>query len=149
MKLLQPWFRRRARPDCTADAISLFTRISRRHGLTHVTSDAPVEVMWEFPVQEKLVWPITLSLQNFDELNFGVPGFWSYFFPFSSVAEEFERYIDAWVLNQARVVRNRSRVFRISSSVLEILSDGKWRPVYRANGNAWPHPKMIIQNSRN
>jgi hypothetical protein len=132
-------------PGYIDGAIALFTRFSDRHGLAfNAEPDAPIEVLWKFPVQEKLVWPITLGLQNLDELNFGLPGFWSYFFPFASVAEKFEAYIDAWVLGRARVVRHR-RWFS-SSSELEVLTDGKWARVYRAYGERWPHHTTIIRN---
>ncbi len=56
---------RRPRRDYTADAVSLFTRFSQRHGLNYKPLDDPtVEVMWEFPAQEKLVWPVTLGLRT-------------------------------------------------------------------------------------
>ncbi|MDP2046859.1 MAG: Sua5/YciO/YrdC/YwlC family protein [Deltaproteobacteria bacterium] len=38
--------------------------------------------------------PLTLGLQNSDELNFGVADFWSYFFPFDDVAREFGDHLD-------------------------------------------------------
>jgi len=147
MKLLERWRQfTRPRADYSADAIALFTRFSQRHGLAYVPSDVPVEVMWEFPVQKKLVWPITLGLQNADELNFGVPGFWSYFFPFPSIAAKFESYIDAWVLGEARIVRHPGR-FRITSSTdLEMLTDGKWTKVYGGYGDPWDHPTLMIRN---
>jgi len=81
----------------TDEATALFSRFAKRHGLHHLEIDAPVEVLWEFPIQTGLSLPLTLGLQNNDELNFGVPGFWSYFFPFPRIAEEFESCLDAWL----------------------------------------------------
>lgn len=70
------------RTDYTTQAKALFGRFAERHGLSYAISpDAPVEVLWTFPEQPKLSMPITLGLQNLDELNFGVSDFWSYFFP--------------------------------------------------------------------
>jgi hypothetical protein len=78
------------------EATALFDRFAQRHELDHLEVDAPADVLWEFPIQKGLGLPLTLCLQNWDELNFGVPGFWSYFFPFPNVAEEFESHLDAW-----------------------------------------------------
>ena len=87
-----------ARRDYTAEAEALFGRFAERHGLSYdVETGVPMEVCWTFPVQPKLSMPLTLGLQNCDELNFGVSDFWSYFFPFQNVADEFERILDAWV----------------------------------------------------
>ena len=77
------------------EATELFGRVARRHELDHLEIGAPVEVQWKFPLQRGLSLPLTLCLQNNDELNFSVPGFWSYFFPFPKVAEEFESFLDA------------------------------------------------------
>lgn len=154
MKLLQRWRQFNApRPNYARDAISLFTRFSQRHELTYhvkeepVLDEAGVDVWWEFPVQSNLQWPVTLMLQNFDELSFGVPGFWSYFFPFPSVVNKFETYIDAWVVGKARIVRRPGRWRIISSSDLEFFSEGKWTRVYSGCGDPWPHQNNImIQN---
>ena len=62
---------RRGQRDFTAEAIELFTRFAMKHGLSHNALDAPVVVLWEIPVQEKLVHRIALGLQNNDEPNFG------------------------------------------------------------------------------
>ena len=63
----------------------------KRPGLTHqVDTEALVELMWHIPAQKGLSLPLTLGLQNWDELNLGVEDFWSYFFPFENVAEKFE-----------------------------------------------------------
>jgi hypothetical protein len=156
MKLVQYWRQFNApRVDYAREAIALFTRFSQRHGLSYavkeeaVLDQAGVDVWWEFPVQNKLCWPITLMLQNFDELSFGVPGFWSYLFPFSSVADKFESYIDAWVAGEARIVRRPGRWRITSISDLEIFSGGKWTRVYSGGGDAWPHQNiMTIRNVR-
>ena len=68
--------------DFTGQAEALFTRFAERHGLTYDSDhSAPVEVLWSFPTQDALILPITLCLQNGDELNFGVADFWCYLFP--------------------------------------------------------------------
>jgi hypothetical protein len=154
MKLLQRWRQFNApRPNYARDSISLFTRFSQRHGLTYNIKEEPVldktgvDVWWEFPVQKQLEWPVTLMLQNLDELNFGVPGFWSYFFPFPSVVGKFETYIDAWVVGKARIVRRPGRWEFTSSSDLEVLSGQEWTRVYSGGGDRWPHQDiMIIKN---
>ncbi|MDO9412191.1 MAG: hypothetical protein Q7T81_06415 [Pseudolabrys sp.] len=145
MKLFRNWLRDN-RPNYTDAAISLFTRFSERHDLVYKALDAPVEVMWEFPVQERLSLPLTLGLQNRDELNFGAPGFWSYFFPFPAVSENFERYLDAWALGQARIIHRPGRLRITSTSTLEVLTDGKWLSVYSASGSPWPHTNIEIRN---
>jgi hypothetical protein len=99
-----------------------------------------------FPAQERLTFPMMLGLQNNDELNFGVSGFSSYFFPFPSVVQKFESCIDAWVLREARIVHRR-RLFRFASmSTLEVSSGGEWIPLYRARGISWSHTGRVIQN---
>ena len=62
---------RRGQRDFTAEAIELFTRFAMKHGLSPYALDAPVEVLLEFPVQERLMHRIALGLQNNDEPNFG------------------------------------------------------------------------------
>ena len=81
-----------------------------------------------FRTQAGLTLPITLGLQNGDELNFGVADFWSYFFPFPDVATQFEEIIDAWVAGTARIA-----VFGQRGRVLEVCEGGQWRSVYSAN----------------
>ena len=75
MRLLRTWscFRQPAQ-DYTPQATTLFSRFAERHGLAYQAVDAPVEILWEFPEQVGLSLPMTLGLQNNDELNFGVPG---------------------------------------------------------------------------
>lgn len=132
--------------DYTPEATALFSAFAARHGLTYtVETDVPVEVMWTFPVQAKLSLPLTLGLQNCDELNFGVADFWSYFFPFETVVAEFERVLDAWVEGNARVLVTGRR-----GRVLQVLDDGRWSDVYHAN-RLWlwrfkGTPKQIVQN---
>ena len=140
----------RQRRNFTDEAVDLFTRFSLRYGLSYDVVDAPIEVCWKFPVQEKLIYPLTLGLQNLDELNFGLPGFWSFVFPFPDVAKKFENWIDAWAVGEARVVHRR-RLLKFSSvSKLEVFTAGDWSAVaeYRALGGiSWPHPNFVIQNS--
>jgi hypothetical protein len=123
--------------------VELFSRFAERHGLAYSPVNAPVEVLWEFPVQNGLTLPLTLGLQNNDELNFGVPGFWSFFFPFSAVHTAFNDAIDAWVEGRARIInrgwwRGRS---------LEVLSESDWTSIYRAHMlTRWGHATKVIQN---
>ena|SRR6185437_13910670 len=128
----------------TADAAALFERFAARHRLSHSVKHAPVELCWLFPEQSGLTLPITLALQNGDELSFGVGDFWSYFFPFPEVATEFESIIDSWVTRAARIA-----VYGGRGRVLEVLKDGKWRPAYSANrGFPMPaRPRTFIQNA--
>lgn len=97
-----------------------------------VETDLPAMLFWEFPVQERLRTPIVLGLQNSDELNFGVGTFWSYFFPFPEVADEFNLILDAWIAGTARVVE----FAWFSGHSLEIERNGEWTEAYSANG--WP-----------
>jgi len=116
--------------DFTAEAIDLFTRFAERHRLRYeVDTSAPVEVMWHFPVQEQLDHPISLCLQNGDELNLGILDFWSYFFPFGNVAAEFEGIIDAWVDGRARIAKFPKQ----RGQALQRLTEGEWITVYQAN----------------
>ena len=76
------------RSNYAAEAEQLFTRFADRHRLSYrIVTDAPIELCWEFPEQRVLSLPITLALQNIDELNFGVTnsGFWFYHFPYPGV----------------------------------------------------------------
>lgn len=111
------------------EATDLFARFAERHQLIYVVStDAPVEILWEFPEQHGLSHPVVLCLSNADELSFGVHDFWSYFFPFEKSAPNFERTIDAWVQGKARIVR-----LPLGGRVLQLLDGGRWQTVYRAN----------------
>ncbi|CAA9255089.1 MAG: hypothetical protein AVDCRST_MAG93-1929 [uncultured Chloroflexia bacterium] len=109
-------------------ATLLFARFAEKHRLEYeVETDAPIEVLWNFPAQDRLSMPVTLGLQNGDELNFGVADFWSMFFPFEDVVPLFERILDAWVAGEARIV-----LVRLGGRALQLREDGEWRTVYRA-----------------
>ncbi len=129
----------------TAKAKALFQRFAERHELTYdVETDVLMEVCWTFPEQPKLVLPLTLGLQNCDELNFGVSDFWSYFFPFEDVADKFERILDAWVAGNARVAIMRGR-----GRLLQVREGDDWKAVYGANGCLFPFrrwPRGFVQN---
>lgn len=130
--------------DYSEEAIALFTRFAEKHRFAYrVEPDAPIEVLWEFPAQDGLSLPITLGLQNGDELNFGVSGFWSYFFPFEGVASHFEYVLDAWVKGDARVVH-----VALGGRALQLLYAGEWKTVYKANCllPVPKHPKRAISN---
>lgn len=132
--------------DYTEEAERLFQRFAVNHGFSYeIETDVPIEVCWTFPAQDGLHLPITLGLQNSDELNFGVSDFWSYFFPFEDVAEEFERVINAWVAGDARIA-----VTGFRSRLLQVRMGGKWKTVYGANGCLFPfrlRPFRFITNS--
>jgi hypothetical protein len=134
-----------SRTDHTAEAEALFRRFAERHGLTYeAETGGPIEVCWTFPEQPKLSMPLTLGLQNCDELNFGVSDFWSYFFPFEDVAEEFERAIDAWVTGDARIA-----VTGFRSHLLQVREGSRWKTVYGANGCVFPfrwRPFRFVMN---
>lgn len=123
-----------ANDDYTREAEVLFTRFAERHGLTYlVETGVPMEVCWTFPEQEKLFLPVTLGLQNGDELNFGVSDFWSYFFPFERVADTFERMLDAWVMGEARIA-----IMRGPGRLLQVREEGEWKSLYGADGCLFP-----------
>lgn len=134
-----------APPDFTNDAEALFERFADRHGLRYVVrTDIAIDVCWELPEQPKLCLPVTLGLQNGDVLNFGLPDFWSGFFPFSSVAERFESIIDAWVEGNARVA-----VTGKHGRMLQIREGDGWQTVYRANVGFFPlrpKPRAFVSN---
>ncbi len=133
--------------DCTTKAERLFLEFANRHDLRfEPDAEAPVEVCWRFPVQPGLSTPITLALQNLDELNFGVGEFWSYFFPFDDIATRFEGFINAWIEGDARVVMT-SR----SSGWLQIRDGATWKTVYRANPSLFrrrPKAFLITEDAR-
>jgi hypothetical protein len=133
------------RRDYTTEAEALFQRFAERHELEYrVETDAPIEVCWTFPEQPKLSLPLTLGLQNCDELNFGVSDFWSYFFPFEAVADKFERILDAWVAGNARIAIMRGR-----GRLLQVREGDDWKAVYGANGCLFPFrrwPRGFVQN---
>ncbi|MBB5987193.1 hypothetical protein HNP60_003167 [Sphingobium sp. B1D3A] len=131
--------------DCSEEATALFTRFAERHRLTYsVETDVPIEVLWRFPIQNGLSLPITLGLQNCDELNFGVEHFWS-FFPFEESASFFEDVLDAWVAGQARIVP-----IALGGRALQRLDGGRWKTIYRANCllPVPRNPKRTITNDR-
>lgn len=131
--------------DYTQEAEALFRRFAERHDLIYeVETDAPIEVLWIFPQQDKLSHALTLGLQNGDELNFGVSDFWSYFFPFDRVAGDFECYLDAWVEGSARIAITGRR-----SRLLQVREGDDWRSVYGAGGCLFPfrkRPRGFVQN---
>jgi hypothetical protein len=134
--------------DYTEEATALFARFARKHELRYEVTHAPVEVMWEFPVQPKLSLRIVLALQNNDELNFGVGNFWSYFFPFEKKQIEFEKIIDKWVEGAARIVP-KSGIFT-QALELQLLEDGGWKSVYSANSIRWRRfPGTAVSNVLN
>ncbi|HWW12851.1 MAG TPA: hypothetical protein VN018_10050 [Brevundimonas sp.] len=127
------------RRDHTPDAEALFARFAKRHGLTYaVQTGAPVEVMWLFPRQDGLNLPITLGLQNGDELNFGVADFWSHIFPFGAVADDFETLLDAWVTGDARI-----QVLGGRHRILQRRNGDRWETVYRANPPLLPLSQRV------
>jgi hypothetical protein len=134
-----------SRTDYTAEAEALFRRFAERHGLAYeAEAGGPIEVCWTFPEQPKLSMPLTLGLQNCDELNFGVSDFWSYFFPFQDVVEEFECAIDAWVTGDARIA-----VTGFRSRLLQVREGSRWKTVYGANGCVFPfswRPFRFVMN---
>lgn len=133
------------REDYTAKAEALFRRFADRHGLSYaITPDAPIEVLWTFPEQPKLSMPLTLGLQNMDELNLGVADFWSFFFPFDAVEEMFERALDAWVCGDARIAVGRGRGRR-----LQVREGEEWTTVYAANGCLLPLPFRPVRYLKN
>ena len=133
------------RTDYTSDAQALFGRFAERHGLTYeVEPGVPIEVCWTFPEQPKLSMSLTLGLQNCDELNFGVSDFWSYFFPFKDVAEEFELALDAWVVGDARIA-----VTRFRGRLLQVREGTQWKTVYSANGCLFPFRSTPFRFVRN
>ena len=129
--------------DCTTKAERLSQEFARRHSLRFEPAvEARVELCWTFPVQPGLSMPITLGLQNSDELNFGVGGFWSYFFPFDDVAPKFEGFIDAWIAGDARVAMTGR-----SSGSLQVRDGASWKTVYVANPPLFRHrPKAFLIN---
>ena len=120
--------------DYTKEAEALFTAFAERHGLKYeVKTDVPMDVCWTFPEQEKLSQSLTVGLQNGAELKFGVSDFRSYFFPFESVAGDFDGILDAWVTGQARVAITGGR-----SRLLQVRQGDEWSTVYGANGCLFP-----------
>jgi hypothetical protein len=131
--------------DYTCEAEALFQRFAERHDLTYIVEAAPMEVCWTFPEQSKLSLPLTLGLQNGDELNFGVSDFWSSFFPFDNVAGKFENILDAWVAGDARIAIMSGR-----GRLLQVREGGDWKGVYGANGCLFPFrkwPRGFVQNN--
>lgn len=129
--------------DFTNEAETMFRDFANRHGLLYEIETAPMEVCWTFPKQPKLSLPITLGLQNADELNFGVSDFWSYFFPFEEVADKFERILDAWVQGEARVA-----IVGRKGRILQVRDGRRWKSVYHANRflPIWRPPLRTICN---
>jgi len=131
-------------PNYSEEATALFARFAQRHRLVYsVVPDAPIEVLWEFPKQHGLSLPITLGLQNGDELNFGVADFWSNFFPFEKSATTFERALEAWVVGKARIVG-----VPLGGRALQLLERDRWEIIYRANCllPVPRNPKRVITN---
>jgi len=133
------------RKDFTTEAEALFDRFARKHELAYkVEPDVPMEVCWTFQRQAKLSMPVTLGLQNNDELNFGVSDFWSYFFPFPDVAKQFEEILNAWVTGEARIAVEQGR-----GRKLQLREGGKWTTVYGANGCLLPIKRKVLRYETN
>lgn len=134
-------------PNHTCKAAELFSSLASRHGLNYeIEVESPIDLLWTFPKQAKLSLPLTLGLQNGDELNFGVSDFWSYFFPFGDVTEHFESIVDAWIEGSARVA-----VVGWGGRILQVRDGEGWETVYRAN--VWPfqfmqRPRSFIMNEQ-
>lgn len=133
---------RKAQCDFTVEATALFARFAAKHGLTYAAVDAPVEVLWEFPVQAKLSRRIVLGLQNNDELNFGVEDFWSYFFPFTDKKSEFEYLINSWVEGAARIVPKPGLI--VQSLELQVLEPDGWRVAYDVSSLSLRKPPQVV-----
>lgn len=133
--------------DFTEQATALFTRFAHKHGLIYVAAvGAPIEVLWEFPIQHKLRRSIVLGLQNGDELNFGVGDFWAYFFPFDTRRVEFERVIDMWVEGDARIISKTG--FLLRGLQLQTFENGVWSTAYKASSLSWhKRPPVILTNT--
>ena len=107
----------------------MFARFAARHDLEfEIARDVPVEVLWTFPAQPKLAMPLTLGMSNSDELHFGVERFWTYLFPFPEVAEEFERWLDAWVIGEARIAKTSKR-----GRIFQLWTGQEWEKVYSSD----------------
>ena len=133
---------RKAQRDFTVEATALFARFATTHGLNHAMVDAPVEVLWEFPVQAKLSHRIVLGLQNNDELNFGVGNFWSYFFPFADKESEFEYLINSWIEGKARIVPKPGLI--VQRFELQVLERDGWRVAYDAGSLSLQKPPLVV-----
>lgn len=131
--------------DYTPEAEALFGRLAERYELEFVVErGVPMEVLWTFPVQPHLSRPITLGLQNLDELNFGVGDLWTYFFPFPDHAERFEQIVGSWIEGNGRVAVTGSK-----SCNLQLLEGAVWKTVYSQNGCIcffWMSPKRYLMN---
>ena len=97
--------------------------------------------MWNVPRQNGLSLPLTVGLQNNDEINLGIEEFWSYFFPYDGVAEQFEKVLDKWVSGDARLLAVGWR-----GRVLQIREGNSWKTVYRMGWFFGRKVKAIIQN---
>ena len=131
--------------DFTGAAEALFGSFAYKYGLNYrVESGGPMEVRWIFPEHPELSTELVLGLQNGDELNFGVEGFWSYFFPFNEVSDQFALILDCWMEGKARV-----GMIGRKSGVLQLRENGKWKTVYHANFlfSFWRRPSRFIENS--
>jgi hypothetical protein len=117
------------RANYTAEAEQLFIRFAKRYQFSYRVMDAPIEICWEFPEQRLLSLPITLALQNLDELNFGVDNFWSYFFPYPKVCSTFEAILDAWVEGRARIIFGGFW----EGHRLQVRTGGNWTTEYVAH----------------
>jgi len=132
--------------DFTAEATELFSRFAVRHGLAYVVVQAPVDVMWRFPVQGVLAQPIVLALQNIDELSFAVGDFWSSFYPYPEKCAQFERLIDDWIARRARIVKIPGLIKQTLE--LQVLNGGSWCTIYRVRSFGLRKvPSAIVMNS--
>ena len=114
-----------------AEAEAMFKAIATRQGLRLIAVDNPhVELEMQVPGEAEAL-PVTLGLQNGDELNFGVGPFWSSFFPFASVRGVFEKAAEGRFTGQTRLVEHwrGRRLVRIDMQVR--LKDGTWQRIYR------------------
>ena len=108
----------------------MFRRIAERCDLSLVRDDDEDAPLFTLTTKDGAGDPVTLGLQNTDELTFSVGEFWASFFPYETVQGLFEKAVLGWFGGQTRLAchwRGRKLV-RIDMQVR--LKHGAWRRIY-------------------
>ena len=129
----------------------MFRDIAERFNLSIEKADnAPIELLMEMPKQQGLDFPITLGLQNGDELNIGVNAFWSYFFPFEEKKALVEQSISDLIRGKMWI-EHHHQFGRITKSQLVSGVNGKRKVLYTSQKALHfpflPRKKTKIQNA--
>ena len=129
------------RRDFCEEARALFLSIAADAQLSGTFSnEAPVDVLFKLPRQKGLSLPISLMLQNLDELHFAGTDWQFCWFPFRDVDSDFREAVTGFLKGQYRV-KEYWRGNRFRGGKLQGPSDSGWQTLASCQeGFSFPWP---------